>query len=216
MSRSTSESFLCDLRLDCFYQRGSLQKKEVDYIAEGIRDLFCLKDVFLISRQSRADSLEKYSGLRGSRVEAACESGQVVLTDEHQETFTCLIEAADSSTSNTVLHNEVVVVAHDQLVVDENFERRLMGFLKGLVQRLQPDFCYICDIGVSDHRYGRNRAGLANGLRDLYWVNVFGPPFIKLIGEEKLLSLSSYCEVERLAESEILVRFRGTNVSTMK
>jgi hypothetical protein len=209
MARSSSEVFLCDPRLDCFYRRGSLKKSDIDYVVEAVQGLFRLKNVFI----TRDDSLERYSSLSASTVEAVCRTGKVVLTDEHQNVFTCVIEAHDSPSSNTTLHNQVVIVVNEPLVVNENFEGRLFGALKDLVLRLMPDFCYICDIGVSDYRYGKGRAGLSNGLRDLYWVNVFGPPFVELIGEDKLLELSSNCEIEKLAESEILVRLRGCDVA---
>jgi hypothetical protein len=195
----------CDLRVSFFYRRGLIDQDAVDRIVDHLRKLFQLDAIFLISREKRSDELKNYSELSFASIQKECRSGHVVLTDERQKIFTCLVEEARSPTSNSETHNEIAVVANEPISLNANFRTRLMDFIRSVALELDSDFAYACDLPSADYRYGRNRAGLSNGLRDVYWVNVFGKPFLHLIGTDKLLTLSSADHVEKLSDSLILV-----------
>ena len=62
-----------------------------------------------------------------------------------------------------------------------------MAFAAAEAQGLEANLVYGYDRRVSDDRY-RTAEGIGAGLRDVYWLNVYGPAFVELIGADRLLS----------------------------
>lgn len=64
-------------------------------------------------------------------------------------------------------------------------------------------YCYALNTGF-DHFF-TSQSGLEIGLKDIYWLNIFGPPYIEMIGREKLLSCPAY-EVREIEDKHILIQ----------
>lgn len=84
-----------------------------------------------------------------------------------------------------------LLLATDRDRVDRE---RYLDFARGQALALRVNLLHAYSPRVSDDRFGL--AGLDAGLRDVYWLTVFGPAFVELIGAETLLSAPA--ETERL------------------
>jgi hypothetical protein len=67
---------------------------------------------------------------------------------------------------------------------------------------LDVNYLYAYRHRLDDAQF-RTAAGIGAGLRGVYWVNVFGPPFVELIGAERLLSAPA--QTERLGPGHVLL-----------
>lgn len=83
--------------------------------------------------------------------------------------------------------NRLQLSTGKELLVDPAFRAGLVELAAAEALALDANLLYGYDRRVSDDRY-RTAEGIGAGLRDVYWLNVYGPAFVELIGAERLLS----------------------------
>jgi hypothetical protein len=85
---------------------------------------------------------------------------------------------------------------------DPALRGRYLDFCRAQSLALEVNYLYAYQQRLDDARF-YTAAGIGAGLRDVYWVNVFGPPFVELIGVEHLLSAPA--RTERLGAAHVLL-----------
>lgn len=198
-----------DILLKSFIKKGDLKKETIIWIAEQLKEVFGLEKIYLVQGHNNGDFLTSFDELSDTALLEAIDSKEIAICDEDRQLFDCTIQTNDSLSSITSIHNQLTLSLNEKLITDLAFKERFVLFSEVAAKKMQPDFCFICDIKYADYKYGINMAGLANGLRDIYWVNIFGPPFVRLIGEEKLLNVSSAKIVEKLGDTLIMLVLDG-------
>jgi hypothetical protein len=101
---------------------------------------------------------------------------------------------------------------------------RLISFLRAAAKQLAADFCCLTLFTDSEIDFGRrNRTAwnldkkatrfffaihsqfLQQCLPDVYWLTIFGPPYVKLFGEEKILSAPA-SQTEVIGQKMVLMQ----------
>jgi hypothetical protein len=110
--------------------------------------------------------------------------------------------------SQGYLQNRVTVQLDSHFLEDSEFRDRMLRFADCLAVDFDVSLLYVYDPLQSDGRYFGS-LGLGVGLRDVYWLTVFGPQFVEIIGRETLLGCPA-AETRELRPNMILVRIADT------
>ena len=102
------------------------------------------------------------------------------------------------------MQNQVSLQIAARSLDDPAFLRRYVDCAHRLARHFNVTLLYVYDPMESDARYF-GRSGLGVGLRDLYWLTVFGAPYVRIVGYERLLECPA-AAVEALTPEMISLR----------
>jgi hypothetical protein len=89
-------------------------------------------------------------------------------------------------------------------LTEEAFRSRIAALAKQLAVLSHATFLRVGG-GKGYPKVSTNRLGLGAGLPGLYWINVFGPPFVRVVGKDRLLASPAF-EVQELGDDVVYLR----------
>lgn len=154
----------------------------------------------------------RYRSLRDAKLTEIYAQGGIVLSDLEAGMLRASIEwnklrgldAQSFLRTRGYVQNRIAVHANARLLDDPVSKARYLELAKRLAVGFNVSLLYVYDPSSWDARYA-GKSGLSVGLRDLYWVTVFGASFVEIIGRDRLLACPAK-EVEALTSEMIFLR----------
>lgn len=178
-------------------------------LAGDLRALFEADDLVVtwLPEGAQRARTAAWSSLADEEVDAIYARGAISLSDPGDR-FSAGLEwnrvprrEHDTFLRNTGYRQNRVTLYTDE-PRDAALRERYLDVCRSQSLALDVNYLYAYQQRLDDARF-YTAAGIGAGLRDVYWVNVFGPPFVELIGVEHLLSAPA--RTERLGDRHVLL-----------
>lgn len=180
-------------------------------LAAGLLELYGLDDLLVtwLPPKARAPVSRSWEELDAGELADVYGRGGINLADPDGRLFLATLDWQRVTAKERKNWERNLGKRQNRLQLSTDKERLAApGFRDALVDlaareavALEANLLYGYDRRVSDDRY-RTAEGIGAGLRDVYWLNVYGPPFVDLIGAERLLSAPA---VTRSVDGHVLV-----------
>lgn len=101
-------------------------------------------------------------------------------------------------------HNEISLHFDVSRFSSKDKGNQLIYFSKNLASKFEADYLKVYNI--KNDKCGRTgKHDLSNGIHDIYWLNIFGRPFVDMIGRQKLLTSPAW-NVQEIDEERVYVQ----------
>ena len=100
--------------------------------------------------------------------------------------------------------NRISLEMPEQSLRAPDFLARFMLAIERMSQLFSVNYLYVWDRLEQDGIFS-TRAGLSAGLKDIYWINIFGRAYVDMIGRDTMLQCSAY-EIREIGQDLILMR----------
>jgi len=99
------------------------------------------------------------------------------------------------------MQNKIIFIASAKAMMDKAFHRYFIHLCDWVTTTYSIN--YLCTYDLECDKLGYNtKLDIGAGLKNFYWLNIFGPPFIRILGKEKLSS-SPVFEVRNVDKNHI-------------
>jgi len=181
---------------------------------EGLKKLFGNKDLKVQWLDNKSERLNKkeYSIMTTGEITAVYSKGAIALSDNDEKVFDAGIEwnrvrgreKEDFISSQGYSQNKILLKINSFMVKDDKFNERYIIFCSAMAKLFNVNYLYSYHYLHSNAMFC-TKFGLLTGLKDIYWINIFGIPYIKIIGSHKLLTCPAF-SVRQIDENHIIVQ----------
>jgi hypothetical protein len=182
----------------------------LEELTEITKKLFEVDDLLVTYLGSNGDEKEDVlsKGSINSFMEAATQKtqfglrGELIFYDLEKTIFSTRCEwnmfnnkSRFNNNEPTYKHNEITVQFNNDFVKSIPNKDRIIDFCKKLSTTFDVDYLKV--YSIKNDRFGNmGKFDLSNGIHDIYWLNIYGMPFVKIIGRQKLLASPAYISEE--------------------
>ncbi len=175
------------------FTRSALTKFQAVYsFVEQAQKLLNVKEVTFISIQNNGETRDEVFSVRKEKdIDLKLESGGIYISDKDHEAF-------ELNVGRVGQFEYLSLSVAEEFLDGDSFVTDFITFVHDSCVQNKADFAftYLAQPSGYDVSYLADEAALELGLRDMYWINVFGPVFTDLIGLEKLKHAPVYAAEE--------------------
>jgi len=175
-------------------------------------DLFGEKRMSILDvlspKEAYSDKAIPLSSCSNKKLETIYSEGGAVLHDNDGQFFTQLNwikhkgpDARRFVRAMGYKQNNIYFGANETSMSQNSFQMKILTLCDRVTEIFSVNYLCTYDLEYDKQGYG-TKLELGAGLKNIYWLNIFGLPYIEILGREKLLSSPAY-EVNGLGANHI-------------
>jgi len=190
-----------DLHFDIYTRNRILSMAFFDKYLEFLKKVFSNTQIAMLVEFERGDpQLVPIGEVDRQEIERELDSGSIYIEDVGTSSFSTHLSEGGP-------FNKISAAIDQELIGRSQFRSGYIALIKLLATVSNADlvFSYVAEAPGYDTSYGATPLSIGAGLRDVYWLNIYGREFANLIGRDKLLGLPD-CTAEALDDGSIYVQ----------